>query len=76
MKNVQKNSEAAYKALNAWISGEGGSVTQLMDILYPNHDGKQDAEMCGDLLLLRDQLYSLSKACEIAIEHINIATEE
>ena len=64
--------EATYATLNQFAS-EG--VIPLIDIAYPNHDGKQDADAVADMMLLRDNLNSLSNVCQLVIEHINGAIE-
>lgn len=60
--SARKVAEGAYQIVNDRMS-EG--ICNLIDIAYPNHDGVQDPEVITDMMLLRDTLQSLSKACEI-----------
>lgn len=60
--SARKVAEGAYQIVNDRMS-EG--ICNLIDIAYPNHDGVQDPEVIADMMLLRDTLQSLSKACEI-----------
>ena len=60
--SARKVAEGAYQIVNDRMS-EG--ICNLIDIAYPNHDGVQDPEVISDMMLLRDTLQSLSKACEI-----------
>lgn len=60
--SANKVAEGAYQFVNDRMS-EG--ICNLIDIAYPNHDGEQDPEVIADMMLLRDTLQSLSKACEI-----------
>ena len=60
--SANKVAEGAYQIVNDRMS-EG--ICNLIDIAYPNHDGVQDPEVIADMMLLRDTLQSLSKACEI-----------
>lgn len=53
-----------YAAVNNFISE--GSVA-LVDLAFPNHDGKADAEAIATLMLLRQELNSLARACGYAI---------
>lgn len=42
--------------LNAYLSkGDTG----VLDELYPNHDGEQDADVASDLYALRDTMYAI-----------------
>lgn len=54
--------EGIYQIVNDRMSE---SICNLIDVAYPNHGGKQDPEVIADMMLLRDTLQSLSKACEI-----------
>lgn len=40
-------------------------ICELIDIAYPNHDGVEDPDVIADMMMLRDTLQSLSKACDI-----------
>lgn len=60
--SARKVAEGAYQIVNDRMS-EG--ICELIDMAYPNHDGVQDPDVISDMMLLRDTLQSLSKACEI-----------
>lgn len=60
--SARKVAEGTYQIVNDRMSE---SICNLIDIAYPNHDGVQDPEVIADMMLLRDTLQSLSKACEI-----------
>lgn len=60
--SARKVAEGAYQIVNDRMS-EG--ICELIDMAYPNHDGVQDPNVISDMMLLRDTLQSLSKACEI-----------
>lgn len=70
---IREEVERVYSTVNNFIS-EG--VLPLIDMVYPNHDGKQDANQAADMMLLRDSLFSLANACNTGIEHINEAIDE
>lgn len=58
---VDKNASIAYQDINYLMSNE----IALLDLAYPNHDGKQDADAVGEMLYLRQSVAALKKACEI-----------
>lgn len=60
--SARKVAEGAYQIVNDRMS-EG--ICELIDMAYPNHDGVQNPDVISDMMLLRDTLQSLSKACEI-----------
>ena len=60
--SANKVAEGAYQIINDRMS-EG--ICELLDMAYPNQDGVQDPEVIADMMMLRDTLQSLSKACEI-----------
>lgn len=65
-----KQAEAFYKALNEWVSEE--SVNKLTDIAYPNHDGKQDADVVATMFSLRDTLHGIEQGCKMGIGNLSI----
>lgn len=68
---VAKNlAESAYIIIKDHMS-EG--LVSLIDLAYPNHDGKQDADAVSDMMLLRQSLNSLSQACQIWIGKLSEA---
>jgi hypothetical protein len=67
--NINAQAENIYSVLNNWLS-EGGTTRHLLDCLYPNHDGKADHEAAADLVIMRQNLYSLQMACEKSIERL------
>ena len=60
--SARKVAGGTYQIANDRMS-EG--ICNLIDIAYPNHNGVQDPEVIADMMLVRDTLQSLSKACEI-----------
>lgn len=58
---VDNNANIAYQDINHLMSDE----IALLDLAYPNHDGKQDADAVGEMLYLRQSVAALKKACEI-----------
>lgn len=67
--NINAQAENIYSVLNNWLS-EGGTTRHLLDCVYPNHDGKADHEAAADLVIMRQNLYSLQMACEKSIERL------
>ena len=62
-----KAMESVYSQLNEFASK---GTMQLIDYVYPNHDGKANAEAGADLYELRQSLYSLGRVCELNIEQM------
>lgn len=60
--SANKVAEGAYQIVNDRMS-EG--ICELIDMAYPNKDGVQDPYVIADMMMLRDTLQSLSKACDI-----------
>lgn len=60
--SANKIAEGVYQIINDRMS-EG--ICELLDMANPNHDGVQDPDVISDMMLLRDTLQSLSKACDI-----------
>ena len=60
--SANKGAEGAYQIVNDRMS-EG--ICELLDMAYPNQDGVQDPDVIADMMMLRDTLQSLSKACDI-----------
>ncbi len=61
IKKIEKNASIAYQDINHLMSDE----IALLDLAYPNHDGKQDADAVGEMLYLRQSVAALKMACEI-----------
>lgn len=68
VENLRKEVEAVYAKMNEFIS-RGELV--LADLAYPEHDGKEDAEAVGSLMLLRQDVGALVHAGNICIDHIS-----
>ena len=52
---------------------------ELLDLAFPNHDGKEDALAGCEMLRLRDAAYSLGIACEMLTNKLTLvidATED
>ena len=74
MENLLKETSHTYANLNKWIS-EKGNIIQLIDYLYPGHNGIKNVDAESDLMLLRENLFNLKIACNMAIEHIDSVLE-
>ena len=60
--STNKVAEGVFQIINDRMS-EG--ICELLDMAYPDRDGVQDPDVISDMMLLRDTLQSLSKACDI-----------
>lgn len=60
--SANKVADGAYQIINDRMS-EG--ICELLDMAYPNQDGVQEPEVIADMMMLRNTLQSLSKACDI-----------
>lgn len=60
--SANKVAESAYQIVNDRMS-EG--IYELLDMAYPNEDGVQDPDVIADMMMLRNTLQNLSKACDI-----------
>lgn len=60
--SANKVAESAYQIVNDRMS-EG--ICELLDMAYPNKDGVQDPDVIADMMMLRNTLQNLSKACDI-----------
>ena len=67
IKKLYEQTEEVYNAVNHW-NGEGD--TAILDHLFPEHDGIKDVEFASDLMMLRQSMHSLAKACNLGIEQI------
>ena len=57
-----------YQLVNDLISYHG---MEMLDLAYPGHDGKEDANAIAELMMLRLSASSLSKACDILVDKIS-----
>lgn len=57
----------AHKMINDFVSGRN---LDILDLMFPNHDGKSDPEAVANVMLLRDSLYNLCQACEMAVNQL------
>lgn len=65
---ITKTAETFYKELNEFISA--GTIS-LVDLAYPEHDGKADAYVVADMMKLGDLLNSIKNGCEIGVNHLS-----
>ena len=70
---LARKAEEFYNALNDWISTE--SVNSLTDIAYPDHDGKQDADVVATMYSLRDILHGIKEGCTMGISDLSITLD-
>lgn len=61
MKTIERWVSEAYALVNNSLSRS----IEMIDYVYPNHDGVQDAEATGNLMYLRQSVASLKRACEL-----------
>ena len=73
IKQFMDTAESFYKTTNNNVSN---GFMPLLDYVYPEHDGNQDAEAAANLMLLRDRLNGIINGCQMFIEHINLAIGE
>lgn len=64
---LTKETGKTYAHVNEFISG---SNLHILDLMFPNHDGKSDPEAVANVMLLRENLHSLCKACEMAVKQL------
>lgn len=60
--SANKVADGAYQIINDRM-GEG--ICELLNMAYPNKDGVENPDVIADMMMLRDTLQSLSKACDI-----------
>lgn len=53
----------------------GYNSYELLDLAYPKHDGKQDAEAVAEMMLLRQSANSLAETCRILVRKLTDAIE-
>lgn len=49
--------------------------TELLDLLFPNHDGEENALAGCEMLRLRDAAYSLGIACEMLTNKLTLVID-
>lgn len=59
-----------YESINDLVSNHS---IDMLDLAYPNHDGKQDADAVAEMMLLRQSANSLSKVCSILVSKLSDA---
>ena len=65
--DVKNKVEKAYELINDLISHHS---LDMMDLAYPGHDGKQDADVVAEMMSLRQTANSLSVACNILVNKL------
>ena len=65
--DVKNKAEKAYELINDLISHHS---LDMMDLAYPGHDGKQDADVVAEMMSLRQTVNSLSVACNILVNKL------
>lgn len=73
LKKLNEQAENTYQAINHMMSQKS---LELLDLAYPNHDGKQDAEAVAKMMTLRQTLSSLATACKILQEKLTDAIND
>ena len=73
LNKIREKVESTYATLNHFITD---GVLPLLDMAYPEHDGKQDAYVVSDMVSLRDSLHSMIKACQLSIDNLNRAIND
>ena len=64
---VKNKAEKAYEAINDLISNYG---IEMIDLVYPKHDGEQNADVISEMMLLRQSVNSLSTACNLLVNKL------
>lgn len=67
IKETTAEADKLYQVINDLVS-EG--LVPLVDIVYPQHDGEQDAEAVADMMALRQSANALAKACNILVDKL------
>ena len=65
---ANNKAEEVYQIINDKMS-EG--LPSLIDIAYPEHDGKPNDYVIADMMALRQTLNSLSTACQIWVKQLS-----
>ena len=65
---ANNKAEEVYQIINDKMS-EG--LLSLIDIAYPEHDGKPNDYVIADMMALRQTLNSLSTACQIWVKQLS-----
>lgn len=63
--------ERVYSLINSFVSNN--SVLDMLDLVYPNHDGQEDADVTSEMMLLRDSANGLSQVCNILVNKLTDA---
>lgn len=66
---VKNKAEKVYEAINDLISNYG---IEMIDLVYPKHDGEQDADVISEMMLLRQSVNSLSTACNLLVNKLTV----
>lgn len=69
---LTKETGKTYTYVNEFISG---SNLHILDLMFPNHDGVSDPVAVANVMLLRENLHNLRKACEIAVNQLTGSLE-
>lgn len=73
IQHVEKNVSKVYGMLNELVSNRS---IELIDLVFPNHDGVRDENAAGEMMYLRQSVNSLKRACEMAIEKLSDAIQD
>lgn len=68
--NIRDIINAAYREVNDMVSFKG---IEMVDLIYPSHDGEQDADAASSMMLLRQDANGLARACEMLVQRITDA---
>lgn len=63
-------SESFFRDLNNWLD-----KNNVLDELFPDHDGVADAESSANLYALRDRLQSIANGMSMAMQKVSEAIE-
>lgn len=72
IQNLEQNVSKTYEMLSELVSNHS---IELIDLAFPSHDGVQDEKAVGELMYLRQSVYSLQNACKLAIEKLSDAVD-
>lgn len=73
IQNLVKQINSSFTMLNNWAS-EG--VMPISDLVYPSHDGKEEAIVVCNIIELHFALQRMQRACEISLNQIKSFVED
>ena len=69
IQDLSEQVNKSYAQVNDWMSK--GDL-QILDLVYPEHDGVEDANAVAEMIDLYFALRRMRKACEISIKKLEL----